>query len=63
MEPPVRQQHRRLDAVFAISAGAAGYLVDRRRLLLGTTLFMAATTAALGVLTIAGLVTPWALAD
>jgi MFS family permease len=47
--------------LFAIPAGAAGDLVDRRRLLLGTTLFMAATTAALGVLTIAGLVTPWAL--
>jgi MFS family permease len=47
--------------LFAIPAGAAGDLVDRRRLLLGTTLFMAATTAALGALTIAGLVTPWAL--
>jgi MFS family permease len=47
--------------LFAIPAGAAGDLVDRRRLLLGTTAFMAATTAALGFLTIAGLVTPWAL--
>jgi MFS family permease len=47
--------------IFAIPAGAAGDLVDRRRLLLATTLFMAATTTALAVLTIAGLVTPWAL--
>jgi MFS family permease len=47
--------------LFAIPAGATGDLVDRRRLLLGTTLFMAATTTALAVLTIAGLVTPWAL--
>jgi predicted MFS family arabinose efflux permease len=47
--------------LFAIPAGAVGDLVDRRRLLLGTTLFMAATTAALAALTIAGLVTPWAL--
>jgi MFS family permease len=47
--------------LFAIPAGAAGDLVDRRRLLLGSTIFMAATTAALGFLTIAGLVTPWAL--
>jgi MFS family permease len=47
--------------LFAIPAGAAGDLVDRRRLLLGTTLFMAATTAALAALTVAGLVTPWAL--
>jgi predicted MFS family arabinose efflux permease len=47
--------------LFAIPAGAVGDLVDRRRLLLLTTLFMAATTAALGVLAIAGLVTPWAL--
>ncbi len=47
--------------LFAITAGAAGDLVDRRRLLLGTTLFMAVTTVALALLTIAGLVTPWAL--
>jgi MFS family permease len=47
--------------LFAIPAGATGDLVDRRRLLLGTTLFMAATTTALALLTIAGLVTPWAL--
>lgn len=47
--------------LFAIPAGAVGDLVDRRRLLLVTTLFMAATTTALGVLAIAGLVTPWAL--
>lgn len=47
--------------LFAIPAGAAGDLVDRRRLLLATTAFMAVTTAALGFLAIAGLVTPWAL--
>ncbi len=47
--------------LFAIPAGAVGDIVDRRRLILATTLFMAATTTVLAVLAIAGLVTPWAL--
>lgn len=47
--------------LFAIPAGAVGDLVDRRRLILATTVFMAGTTAALAALAIAGLVTPWAL--
>ena len=47
--------------LFAIVAGTAGDLVDRRRFLLGTQTFMLAAAAALGGLAIAGLVTPWSL--
>ena len=47
--------------LFAIVAGTAGDLVDRRRFLLGTQTFMLAAAAALGGLAIAGLVTPWVL--
>jgi predicted MFS family arabinose efflux permease len=47
--------------LFALPAGAVGDLVDRRRLLIWTELFMALTTAALALLAIAGLITPWAL--
>ncbi len=47
--------------LFAIVAGTAGDLVDRRRFLLGTQTFMLVAAAALGALAIAGLVTPWVL--
>ncbi len=47
--------------LFAILAGTIGDLVDRRRLLLFTQMFMLAAAAALGALAIAGLVTPWVL--
>jgi MFS family permease len=47
--------------LFAILAGTIGDLVDRRRFLLITQTFMLAAAAALGVLAIEGLVTPWVL--
>ncbi len=47
--------------LFAVPAGAVGDLVDRRRFLLGAQLFMALAALALGVLAIAGAVTPLAL--
>jgi MFS family permease len=47
--------------LFAIVAGTIGDLVDRRRFLLVTETFMLIAAAALGALTIAGLVTPWVL--
>jgi len=47
--------------LFAVLAGAIGDLVDRRRFLLVTQAFMLVAAVALGVLAIAGLVTPWVL--
>ena len=47
--------------LFAVLAGALGDLVDRRRFLLITQVMMLLAAAALGVLAIAGLVTPWVL--
>jgi MFS family permease len=47
--------------LFAILAGTIGDLVDRRRFLLITQTFMLIAATALGVLAIAGLVTPWVL--
>ncbi|MDW5598385.1 MFS transporter [Conexibacter stalactiti] len=47
--------------LLAIPAGAVGDLVDRRRLLLGSELFMLLAALALGLLALAGLVTPWIL--
>jgi MFS family permease len=47
--------------LFAILAGTIGDLVDRRRFLLITEVFMLVASAALGALAIAGLVTPWVL--
>ncbi len=47
--------------LFAIVAGTVGDLVDRRRFLLATQTFMLVAATALGVLAIAGLVTPWVL--
>jgi MFS family permease len=47
--------------VFALLAGAAGDLVDRRRFLLFTQALMLLAATALGALAIAGLVTPWLL--
>jgi MFS family permease len=47
--------------LFAVLAGALGDLVDRRRFLLITQTLMLLAAAALGVLAIAGLVTPWLL--
>jgi MFS family permease len=44
-----------------LPAGALADIVDRRRLLLATQTWMALTAAALGVLTLFGLVTPWLL--
>jgi MFS family permease len=47
--------------LFAVLAGAIGDLVDRRRFLLITQALMLLAAAALGVLAIAGLVSPWLL--
>jgi MFS family permease len=47
--------------VFAVLAGAAGDLVDRRHLLLVSQTLMLLAAAALGALALAGLVTPWVL--
>jgi MFS family permease len=47
--------------LFAVLAGTIGDLVDRRRFLLVTQLFMLVAAAALGALAIAGLVTPGVL--
>jgi MFS family permease len=47
--------------LFAVAAGAIGDLVDRRRFLLVTQGLMLVAATALGVLTLAGLVTPWLL--
>jgi MFS family permease len=47
--------------LFAVLAGTIGDLVDRRRFLLVTQAVMLVAAAALGVLAIAGLVTPWVL--
>jgi MFS family permease len=47
--------------LFAVFAGVAGDLVDRRRLLLVTQALMLVAAAALGALALAGLVTPWVL--
>ncbi len=47
--------------LFAVIAGVAGDLVDRRRFLLVTETVMLVAAAALGVLALAGLVTPWTL--
>jgi MFS family permease len=46
---------------FAVAAGAIGDLVDRRRFLLITQVVMLVAAVALGVLALAGLVTPWLL--
>jgi MFS family permease len=47
--------------LLALPAGALADVVDRRRLLLVTQGWMAAAAAALGVLTLAGWISPWAL--
>jgi predicted MFS family arabinose efflux permease len=47
--------------LFAVVAGTVGDLVDRRRFLLVTQTVMLVAAVALGVLAIAGLVTPWVL--
>jgi len=47
--------------LFAVVAGAIGDLVDRRRFLLVAQGFMLVAATALGVLALAGLVTPWLL--
>jgi MFS family permease len=47
--------------LFAVLAGTIGDLVDRRRFLLITEAIMLVAAAALGLLAIAGLVTPWVL--
>jgi MFS family permease len=47
--------------LFAILAGTIGDLVDRRHFLLVTQSLMLVASAALGILAIAGLVTPWVL--
>jgi MFS family permease len=47
--------------LFAVFAGVAGDLFDRRRLLLVTQGLMLLAAAALGALALAGLVTPWVL--
>ena len=45
----------------ALPAGALADIVDRRRLLILAQAWMVAASAALGILTIAGLTTPWLL--
>ena len=47
--------------LFAVAAGTIGDLVDRRRFLLITQSMMLLAATALGLLAIAGLVTPWLL--
>ncbi len=47
--------------LLAVLAGTVGDLVDRRRYLLVTQGFMLVAAAALGLLALAGLVTPWVL--
>jgi MFS family permease len=47
--------------VFALPAGAIGDIVDRRRLILYTELWMAGVATALAVMTIVGLMSPWLL--
>src|ERR1700735_3585765 len=47
--------------LFAVLAGTIGDLVDRRRFLLVTQAVMLLAAVALGLLAIAGLVTPWVL--
>ncbi len=47
--------------LLALPAGALADIVDRRRLLLITQTWMLAAAALLGVLTLAGVVTPWLL--
>ena len=47
--------------LLAVSAGAIGDLVDRRRLLIASQSFMLLAALALAVLALAGLVTPWVL--
>ncbi len=47
--------------LFAVLAGTIGDLVDRRRFLLVTQTIMLVAAAALGLLAIEGLVTPWVL--
>jgi MFS family permease len=45
--------------LLALPAGALADVIDRRRLLLATQVWMMAAAAALGVLTLAGVTTPW----
>jgi MFS family permease len=47
--------------LFAVIAGTIGDMVDRRRFLLVTQAIMLVAGATLGLLAIAGLVTPWVL--
>src|SRR5438270_13030513 len=47
--------------LLALPAGALADVVDRRRLLLATQGWMTAAAAALGILTLAGWITPWSL--
>jgi MFS family permease len=47
--------------ILALPAGALADVVDRRRLLLATQGWMVAAAAVLGVLTLAGVITPWGL--
>lgn len=47
--------------LFSVPAGVIGDLVDRRRFLILAQTFMLLAAAALGVLALAGLVTPWLL--
>ncbi|HTZ64432.1 MAG TPA: MFS transporter [Solirubrobacteraceae bacterium] len=47
--------------LLAVPAGALGDLLDRRRLLIASQSFMLLAAAALAVLALAGLVTPWLL--
>src|SRR4029077_8388502 len=47
--------------LLALPAGALADIVDRRRLLLGTQLWLCAAAAGLGIFTLLGMTTPWVL--
>src|SRR5580698_2510290 len=47
--------------LFALPAGSAGDIVDRRKLILSTEIWMLSVALALAVFTIAGWMTPWLL--
>src|SRR5579863_4449623 len=47
--------------LLALPAGSAGDIVDRRKLILFTEVWMLCVAIALAVLTIGGLITPWLL--
>ena len=55
------ERRQRADLPFAVLAGTIGDLVDRRRFLIDAQTYMFLVAAALGVLTILKIVSPWSL--